>query len=128
MGVRLVHENDVEELALPGRNLRWLVTKDRLNAQYLSMCVIRVAPGETVKPAHCHPNGEEVIYIIQGHGRVLVDGATDSVKEGTAVLFPQGQLHMLQNTGPVEMKVACFFAPQTDLSNYKLYENVEFPE
>lgn len=128
MSVRLVHENDVEELALPGRKLRWLVTKDCLNAAHLSMCVIRVAPGQTVKPAHSHPNGEEVIYIIHGRGRVFVGGSIDSVNEGTAVLFPQGEIHMLQNTGPDEMKVACFFAPQTDLSNYKFFENVEFPE
>jgi hypothetical protein len=44
------------------------------------------------------------------------------------VLFPQGAVHMLHNTGPVEMKVVCFFAPPTNLSNYKLHEGVDFPE
>jgi quercetin dioxygenase-like cupin family protein len=127
MPVSLVHENDIEELDLPGRHLRWLVNKERLNAQYLSMCVIRVQPGQTVKPAHSHPNGEEVIYILTGSGRVYVDGAIDSVRAGTAVLFPQGAIHMLQNNGDEEMKVACFFAPATDLSNYKFFEDVEFP-
>lgn len=126
MKVPLVHENDVEELALPGRHLRWLVRKERLNAAHLSVCVIRVAPGETVKPAHSHPNGEEVIYIIRGRGRVFVDGSVDSVEEGTAVLFPQGSVHMLQNTGPDEMKVVCFFAPPSDLSTYKFFEEVDF--
>jgi quercetin dioxygenase-like cupin family protein len=127
MPVPLVHENDIEELDLPGRHLRWLVNKERLNAQHLSMCVIRVQPGQTVKPAHSHPNGEEVIYILTGSGRVYVDGAIDSVRAGTAVLFPQGAIHMLQNSGDEEMKVACFFAPATDLSNYKFFEDVEFP-
>ena len=128
MPVRLVHESEVEELPLPGRHLRWLVTNERLNAQHLSMCVIRVLPGQTVKPAHSHPNGEEVIYILRGSGRVYVDGAIDSVRAGTAVLFPQGAVHMLQNTGDEEMKVACFFAPATDLSNYKFFEGIEFPD
>jgi quercetin dioxygenase-like cupin family protein len=127
MPVPLVHESDVEELPLPGRHLRWLVAKDRLNAKYLSMCVIRVQPGQTVKPAHSHPNGEEVIYIMSGSGRVYIDGDIDSVRAGTAVLFPQGSIHMLQNTSDEEMKVACFFAPATDLSNYKFFEDVEFP-
>ncbi len=99
MSVPLIHESDVEELDLPGRHLRWLVNKERLSAQHLSMCVIRVQPGKTVKPAHSHPNGEEVIYILSGSGRVYVDGAIDSVRAGTAVLFPQGAIHMLQNTG-----------------------------
>ena len=124
----LVHEKDVEEKDLPGRHLRWLISPALNGAKYNSMCVIRVLPGNTVKPAHAHPQGEEVIYIIRGSGRVLVDGEVREVVEGTAVLFPQGSVHMLQNSGQEEMKVACFFAPPADLSTYKFYEEVEFPE
>ncbi len=127
MSVRVVHESDVEAVSLPGRSLRWLVTPERTNAERLSVCMIRVPPGESVRPAHCHPNGEEAIHIIHGSGRVLVDGETAPVREGSTVLFPQGAVHMLQNTGPEEMKVICFFAPPSDLSNYKFFEGVEFP-
>jgi uncharacterized cupin superfamily protein len=127
MSVPLIHEGDVEELALPGRHLRWLVNAENLKPNHLSVCLIRVAPGEAVKPAHSHPNGEECIYIIHGSGRVMVNGEVDAVKEGTAVLFPQGSVHILQNTGDVEMKVVCFFAPPTDLANYKFFEGVDFP-
>jgi uncharacterized cupin superfamily protein len=128
MSVPAVDENDIEELDLPGRHLRWLVTEERLNAKYLSCCVIRVAPGHTVKPAHSHPQGEELIYIIQGSGRVWIEGEIGPVKPGTAVLFRQGLVHMLQNNGTEEMKVVCFFAPATNLDNYKFFEEVEFPE
>ncbi len=123
----VIHENDVPELALPGRHLRWLANAETVDPSHLSACVIRVAPGEKVKPAHSHPNGEELIYIIQGTGRVLVDGKVDPVRAGTAVLFRQGAVHMLQNTGDEEMKVACFFAPPADLSSYKFFEDVDFP-
>jgi uncharacterized cupin superfamily protein len=128
MSVRIIHEGDIEEAALPGRYMRWLVNAERLGAQYLSVCVIRVAPGEKVRPAHAHPNGEELIYIIRGSGRVVVDGAVEAVKEGAAVLFPQGSVHMLQNTGGEEMKVICFFAPPSNLSTYKFFDDVDFPE
>lgn len=127
MGVPLVREKDIEELDLPGRHLRWLVSNETLSPTHLSMCVIRVPPGEKVRPAHSHPNGEEVIYIISGSGRVLVDGEVDNVEAGTAVLFPQGKVHMLHNTGDVEMKVVCFFAPPTNLENYKFFEDIDFP-
>jgi uncharacterized cupin superfamily protein len=123
----MVHESDVQELALPGRYLRWLVNAERLNAKQLSVCVIRVPPGEKVKPAHAHPNGEELIYIIRGSGRVMVDGAVEAVREGATVLFPQGSVHMLQNNGTEEMKVICFFAPPSDLSTYKFFDDVDFP-
>ena len=128
MTVPAINEEDAEELGLPGRRMRWLVSKDAVNAKNCSTCVIRVSPGEKVTPAHSHPNGEEVIYIIQGSGRVLVAGEVRPVTAGTAVLFPQGAVHMLHNTGNEEMKVICFFAPATGLDNYRLHEGVDFPD
>ncbi len=124
----VIHESEIPEVALPGRQLRWLANADSLDPNHMSVSLIRVQPGEKVRPAHSHPNGEELIYIIRGTGRVLVDGVVDPVREGTAVLFPQGAPHMLQNTGDVEMKVICFFAPKTDLSNYKFFEEIDFPK
>lgn len=128
MSVPMIHESEVEGLDLPGRNLRWLVNAESLGANHMSVCLIKVAPGDKVKPAHSHPNGEEAIYIIAGEGRVLVDGEVSPVRAGATVLFPQGKIHMLHNTGPVEMKVICFFAPQTNLDNYKFFEDVDFPD
>ena len=128
MAVKVVDEVEVHELDLPGRHLRWVVNKDNTGAKYCTMAVIRVAPGEKVRPAHSHPNGEEVIYILSGHGRVLVNGEVAPVKTGSAVLFPQGEIHMLQNLSDVEMKVACFFAPPAGLENYAFFEDVDFPD
>lgn len=127
MKLPIVDECSVEALDLPGRRLRWLITPETVSARYCSMCVILVAPGETVRPAHSHPHGEEVIYIVQGSGRVMIEGVVEPVKQGSVVLFPQGKVHMLQNNGTDEMKVACFFAPATSLENYKFYEGIEFP-
>lgn len=127
MPVPAIHENDVEELDLPGRHLRWLVSPEALKARHCSACVIHLGPGEKVTPAHSHPNGEEVIYIIRGSGRVLVAGEVTAVREGMAILFPQGAVHMLHNSGDEEMKVICFFAPATGLSNYQMHEGVDFP-
>jgi mannose-6-phosphate isomerase-like protein (cupin superfamily) len=128
MPVPAIHEDDAEALGLPGRELRWLVARGAVPATHCSTCVIRVAPGDKVTPAHSHPNGEEVIYIIQGAGRVLVGSEIQQVRAGMAVLFPQGVVHMLHNTGSEEMKVVCFFAPPTGLENYKMHEGVDFPD
>ena len=98
MSVPTLHETEVEELDLPGRHLRWVVSPQGIPAEHCSACVIRVAPGERVRPAHSHPHGEEVIYIIRGTGRVLVAGEVSSVREGTTVLFPQrGGSHASQH-------------------------------
>jgi quercetin dioxygenase-like cupin family protein len=128
MSVPTIHEDDIDALPLPGRELSWVVAPGALQAEHCSACVIRVAPGDKVRPAHSHPNGEEVIYIVRGTGRVLVAGAVSPVKAGSTVLFPQGAVHMLHNTGDEEMKVVCFFAPPTNLENYRMHEGVDFPD
>lgn len=124
----IIHENDVEEVSHPGRFMRWLADEDSLKAKNLSVCVIRVLPGEAVRPAHSHPNSEELIYIIKGSGKVMIEGEVGDVKEGSAILFEQGKIHMLKNTGEIEMKVICFFAPATNIDNYKTFEDISFPE
>jgi len=128
MSVRTLHETDIAELDIPGRRLRWLVADGALQAKNCSTYVIRVAPGDKVLPAHSHPDGEEVIYLISGSGRVLVDREVSVVRAGSVVLFPQGKPHMLHNTGTEEMKVVCFFAPATSLANYRIHEGVDFPD
>jgi quercetin dioxygenase-like cupin family protein len=128
MPMPIIDENTIEEVDLPGRHLRWVVTGENTGAQHCTMAVIRVAPGKAARPAHSHPNGEEVIYILSGWGRVLIDGQVGAVQAGSAVLFPQGKVHMLHNQSEEEMKVACFFAPPTNLENYKFFEDVDFPE
>lgn len=128
MKLPIVDENSIEALNLPGRDLRWVVTNETTGANHCTMCVIEVQPGQTVRPAHSHPNGEEVIYIMKGSGRVMIEGVVEPVKAGCAVLFPQGKIHMLQNSGNEPMKVACFFAPPSDLSTYKFFEEIQFPE
>jgi quercetin dioxygenase-like cupin family protein len=127
MSLPIIDETKVEELDLPGRRLRWVLTRENTGAQYCTMAVIRVAPGSRVRPAHSHPHSEEVIYILNGHGRVLIDGEVQPVKAGCAVLFPKGKIHMLENLSSEEMKVACFFAPPTSLDNYVFFEDIDFP-
>lgn len=124
----IIHESDVPEVQHPGRSMRWLVNEDSLQAKNLSVCVIRVQPGEAVRPAHSHPKSEELIYIMSGNGKVMIEGEVGEVRTGSAILFEQGKVHMLKNTGDVEMKVICFFAPATNIDNYKMFEEIEFPE
>ena len=123
----IIHENDVPEVEHPGRFMRWLANADSLQANNLSVCVIRVLPGEAVRPAHSHPNSEELIYIITGNGKVMIENEVGEVSAGSAILFEQGKIHMLKNTGDIEMKVICFFAPATSIDNYKTFEDITFP-
>ncbi|MHB1419719.1 MAG: cupin domain-containing protein [Bacillota bacterium] len=125
--MKVIHENEVFEKIVPGRFLRWIVdANDGLDAQFCSCCIMRVLPGQTVQPAHCHLKGEELIYFINGVGKVYVDGIIKAVREGNAVLFEQGEIHMVRNSGTEEMKVVSFFAPASNLDEYEYHPEVDF--
>jgi len=126
--MKIIHEQEAEEIRLPGRAMKWLVSSNTLPSENMSVCVIRVPAGETVHPAHAHPNCEEFIYVMQGQGRIMVDGDVADVQAGTSVLFPAESIHMLQNSGSEDMKVICFFAPPADLSTYRHFEGISFPK
>ena len=123
--MKIVHESEVEEKKIPGRFIRWIADDKTMQPKFLSSCVIRVMPGETVQPAHSHPEGEELIYVINGKGEAWVDGELKPMRDGTAVLFEKGSVHMLRNAGAEEMKVVCFFSPPTGLDNYTMHEGLE---
>jgi quercetin dioxygenase-like cupin family protein len=127
--MKIIHETEVEETRVPGRFLRW-IAKDGvgLDPEFCSSCVMRVEPGFTVTPAHSHPNGEELIYIIEGEGKVFVDGIIKKLEPGTAVLFEKGSKHMVRNSGQIPMKVICFFAPKTSLDEYEFHYDINFDE
>ncbi len=126
--MKIIHESDLKEIQVPGRYLRWIADAHSLQPQFLTSCIMRVLPGETVKPAHAHPQGEELIYIISGEGKVYVDGEVEPISPGTAVLFQKDSIHMVRNTGSSEMKVICFFAPPVSLDTYEYHPEVSFPE
>ena len=127
--MQTIHETDVREKAVPGRFLRWIVgSPEGLKSDFCSCCIMRVEPGSTVQPAHSHPGGEELIYIIAGEGKVYVDGEIRAVQAGSAVLFEVGSVHMVRNSGAQEMKVACFFAPPSRLEEYEFHPEVSFDE
>jgi quercetin dioxygenase-like cupin family protein len=128
MSVPLLHESEAKVVELPGRSLCWLVGNEKLKAENCSVCMIRIPAGERARPAHSHPGGEEVVYILSGSGRALVAGEVAPIREGSIVVFPKAAVHMLHNTSDVEMKVICFFAPAANLENYKMFEDVDFPK
>ena len=124
----IVYEDLVEMKALPGRDLRWLFTPESGVSESFSLNVVVIKPGNTVKPAHSHPNREELIYIVSGEGSAYIDGVVYPIRSGTAVLFPKKSIHMLQNTGNADMKVVCVFMPQATMADYTFHEDVIFPD
>ena len=69
---------------------------------------VEIAPGAYVG-RHTHP-GEEISYIIEGQGEILIEGRPPrKVKAGDGFVIPNGAKHDAHNTGSVPLKLAAIY-------------------
>ncbi len=90
---------DLPEESFDWGTLKWLAN-DRLSpgaAQTLGIC--HISPGHK-NPVHYHPNCEEMLYMLAGHGQHSYNGQLVSLSPGSTMRVPSGVQHNLHNTGP----------------------------
>lgn len=93
-----------------GSTIRSLL--DRSNApvelQSLAEATIDVGAATT---RHHHRESEEIYYLVEGRGRMELDGETREVAAGDAILIPPGAWHRIENTGAGPLRLLCCCAP-----------------
>jgi mannose-6-phosphate isomerase-like protein (cupin superfamily) len=93
--------------ATAGRQFRLLATPElgcRSVTQFVGYIPVVRAPD------HFHKY-DEVVYILEGDGRLHIDGETVPLQPGSCVHLPAGLVHCLENVGPGEMRVLGVFRP-----------------
>lgn len=87
--------------------LRWLCNGQLQPGaqQTLGICHIRAGQGN---PLHYHPNCEEILHVLAGHGKHSLDGQWVPLKPGTTIRIPAGVKHNLINES--EDTMACLIA------------------
>jgi quercetin dioxygenase-like cupin family protein len=102
---------DVDEVqtgdATAGRQFRLLATPETGCAS-VTQFVGYIPVGRA--PDHYH-RYDEVVYVLEGEGRLHIDGETEPLRGGTSVHLPAGLVHCLENVGPAEMRVLGVFLP-----------------
>jgi len=69
---------------------------------------VEIAPGASVG-RHTHP-GEEISYIIEGEGELLIQGQPAlKIKAGDGFVVPNGAIHDARNTGTQPLKLAAIY-------------------
>lgn len=108
----VVHESEVAgERREPPRVSKILISEHTVGATRISMGVNTTEVGSCI-PVHCHENEEEAMFIIQGEGKLVVDGKDEiPVKAGSAIFSPIGVKHTIINTGDVPLKLVWAYAP-----------------
>jgi mannose-6-phosphate isomerase-like protein (cupin superfamily) len=93
--------------ATAGRQFRLLATPElgcRSVTQFVGYIPVVRAPD------HFHKY-DEVVYVLEGEGKLHIGGETASLRAGTCVHLPSGLVHCLENVGPGEMRVLGVFRP-----------------
>jgi mannose-6-phosphate isomerase-like protein (cupin superfamily) len=103
---------DVTSLA----KVEHFVTKDGSTIRELHHTAVQSLAEATLEPdqatqRHQHRLTEEIYFVLKGSGRMEVDGVTQMVRPGDAILIPAGTWHSLENNGTSELRILCCCAP-----------------
>jgi quercetin dioxygenase-like cupin family protein len=89
----------------PGTSIRWLIDDDHDGAPVYALRMIEVGVGGHT-PRHSHPFEHEN-FVVEGHGRVWLNGSWQSLQPGDIVFVPGGMEHTYENTGNETFKFLC---------------------
>lgn len=91
--------------AAPGVTIRWVIDEESDGAPNYALRVIEVAPGGHT-PDHIHPFEHEN-FVIEGKGRVQINGEWHDVGMGDVIFVPPDTQHTYVNAGDAPFKFLC---------------------
>ena len=83
----------------------------------MSIAQARVLPGVRTQ-LHSLSDTSEVYYILEGEGRLTVDGASFLMPSGDSFLIKAGQSQTIENTGAIDLIFLCICRPAFEPSVY----------
>lgn len=106
---KVVHYSDVPSQVFgdeaPGTSIRWLIDDDHDGAPVYALRIIEVEAGGHT-PRHSHPFEHEN-FVVEGEGRVWINGEWHALKPGDVVFVPGNTEHTYENTGKTTFKFLC---------------------
>jgi mannose-6-phosphate isomerase-like protein (cupin superfamily) len=93
-----------------GSEIRELLAHRNSCIRNQSLAEARLPPEKSTAP-HYHELTEEIYYILEGRGVMLLGGESREVHTGDAIAIPPGATHSIANTGSGILKFLCCCAP-----------------
>ena len=90
-------------------SLQWLCSAKLSPGAAQTVGLAAIFPGRR-NPVHYHPNCEEVLYMLSGHGQHTFDGRVVELKAGMTIRIPAGVKHNLINTGKEPIRTLISFS------------------
>jgi mannose-6-phosphate isomerase-like protein (cupin superfamily) len=93
-----------------GSEIRSILDRSNSSAVNQSLAEATLPPGASTAP-HVHPSTEEIYYILQGTGRMVLGAEQREVGPGDGILIPPGTRHTICNIGAAPLVFLCCCAP-----------------
>jgi len=103
-----------------GSQIRELMHPDVHGNRQQSLAEATLRPGQTTH-THRHGRAEEIYYVLQGTGLIMVDHEKQPVGRGDAVLIPPNSWHCITNTGRGDLIFLCCCAPAYRHDDTQIY-------
>lgn len=88
----------------PASDMTMATLGDRAGLSRLGVHLIRIPPGRESFIPHAHSVQEEFVYVLEGAGQVVLDGAAHEIGPGDFLGFPtDGVVHHLVSIGPGDL-------------------------
>jgi mannose-6-phosphate isomerase-like protein (cupin superfamily) len=98
---------DVKKLAKKNRNFRQVVD----TGEFVQVVVMSIPPGGEIGE-EVHRDTDQVLYLVDGKGAVILDGERADYREGDLVLVRAGVRHNFINTDDEDdLKIITMYAP-----------------
>ena len=115
-----IHVSQSKKVSIPkkGINAYWMIGPNGIKSDKLSFGLVELQPKTRIE-THKHVKEDEIIYIIEGHGRTrLGKGKSEIIEPGTTVFYPKNVNHSIENESKNSMKWCFCFIPPTHAEDH----------
>ena len=112
-GRRFVRPDDVETMVFDWGTIKWLSEPRTTRTERFTMGVVVLAAGKG-HTRHNHPGCEEILYVVSGLGRQMIDidgERWEPIAAGDVVHIPPDIFHATINTGWEPLKMVAIYSP-----------------
>jgi len=119
--IKVVHEEDIIPTIFSGRESARLITKERENSEMVSLHIVSV-PAPSMGGEVCYPENDELLYFIEGEGKLIWEDKFHDCRPGTAVYIPKGCKYRMFIKK--DSKILCVLAPPRLRSEWAKRDNL----